>query len=141
MVNRHDVEIISLRQAAVRVPALTLQPAGKLHLPLYSGERSTLPNFLKLFRTWTKGHGTDSALITDESIHVVDKERRELDARHGKESVNKAIAVWSGLVKAIEKDKTLLDMIITTGSPSEAWKISRLLTDHFFQFGSLLVEV
>ena len=26
-------------------------------------------------------------------------------------------------MKGIEKDKTLLDMVITAGSPSEAWKI------------------
>ena len=37
--------------------------------------------------------------------------------------VNQSNVVWTGLVKAIEKDQTLLDMVITAGSPSEAWKI------------------
>ena len=37
--------------------------------------------------------------------------------------MNQSIAVCTGLVKGIEKDKTLLDMVITTGSPSEAWEI------------------
>ena len=41
LVNRHDTEIISLRQAALTEPA---PETAKLHLPLYSGERSTLPN-------------------------------------------------------------------------------------------------
>ena len=88
------------------------ESTGKLPLPLYSGDRSTSPNFLKLFRTWTKGHGTESALIREESIHVVEKERSELGERHGSESVSKAIAVWSGLVKAIKKDSTLSDIIL-----------------------------
>ena len=53
-----------------------------------------------------------------------------MDARHGRESVSKAIAIWSGLVKAIAKDEILLDMIITTGSPSEAWKnLSGMIDD------------
>ena len=60
MVNRHDVEIISLRQAAVSVPALTLEPAGKLPLRLYSGERSTLPKRSETIsnmdkRAWYRG--------------------------------------------------------------------------------------
>ena len=45
MVNRHDTEIISLRQPVMSAPAP--ESTGKLPLPLYSGERSTLPNFLK----------------------------------------------------------------------------------------------
>ena len=49
MVSRHDTEIISLRQAAMSAPAP--ESKAKLHLPLYSNDRSTLPNFLKLFRT------------------------------------------------------------------------------------------
>ena len=36
--------------------------------------------------------------------------------------VNQSIDVWTGLVKGIEKDQTLLDMVITAGSYSEAWK-------------------
>ena len=36
--------------------------------------------------------------------------------------VNQSIDVWTGLVKGIEKDQTLLEMLITAGSSSEAWK-------------------
>ena len=61
----------SLRKAAMSAP--TPVSTGKLPLPLYYSDRSTLPNFLKPFRTWTKGHGTESALISEESIHVKKK--------------------------------------------------------------------
>ena len=71
MVSRHYTEIISLHQAAMSAPAP--ESTGKLPLPLYYSDRSTLPNFLKPFRTWTKGHGTESALISEESIHVKKK--------------------------------------------------------------------
>ena len=68
-------------------------------------------------------HEAGNALVTDYPIRVVGRERAELDSIHGREKVNQSIAVWTGLVKGIDKDKTLLDMVITAGSPSEAWKI------------------
>ena len=92
-------------------------------MQVYSGDRSTLSNFLKLFQTWTLTHEAGKALVADESIRVVGRERAELDNAHGRKKVSQSIAVWTGLVKGIEKDKTLLDMVITAGSPSEAWKI------------------
>ena len=65
----------------------------------------------------------EKAKVTSEPIRVVGKERVELGITHWREKVNQSIAVWKKLVKGIERDKTLLDMIITAGSPSEAWKI------------------
>ena len=50
------------------------------------------------------------------------RDRDELDNAHGKENVNQSVAVWTALVNGIERDKTLLDIILTAGSPSEAWK-------------------
>ena len=61
--------------------------------------------------------------MTNIPVIVVGNEGPELENNHGREKVNQYIAVWTGLVKGIEKDKTLLDMVITAGSPSEAWKI------------------
>ena len=61
--------------------------------------------------------------MTEVPVRVVGNERPELGSIHGREKVNQSIAVWTGLVKGIEKDKTLLAMVITAGSPSEAWKI------------------
>ena len=42
---------------------------------------------------------------------------------------NQYIAVWTRLVKGIEKGKTLSYMVTTAGSPSEAWKILLSLVD------------
>ena len=58
---------------------------------------------------------------------MVGKDWDELDnANNGRENVNQSVAVWTGLKKGIERDKTLLDidLVNTAGSPSEAWKIS-----------------
>ena len=96
---------------------------SRASVPVYSGDRSTLSNYLKLFQTWTSSYAAGNVLVTEVPVRVVGNERPELESIHGREKVNQSIAVWTGLVKGIEKDKTLLDMVITAGSPSEAWKI------------------
>ena len=68
-------------------------------------------------------HEAGNALLSADPIRVVGHERSELESTDGREKVNQSNAVWTGLVKGIEKYKTLLDMVITTGSPSEALKI------------------
>ena len=105
-------------------PTLSREPAkgSRTPMPVYSGDRSTLSNFLKRFQTWTMAHNAGNASVTSEPIRVVGKERAELDSVHGREKVNQSIAVWTGLVKGIERGKTLLDMVTTAGSSSEAWK-------------------
>ena len=64
-------------------------------------------------------HEAGNVLVTEDPARVVGHERSELENIHGKEKVNQSIAVWTGLVKGIEEDKTLLDMVITAESPSE----------------------
>ena len=68
-------------------------------------------------------HDAENTLVASEPIRVVGKDRIELDNAHGREKVNQSIAVWGGLMKGIEQDKTLLDMVIAAGPPSEVWKI------------------
>ena len=92
-------------------------------MPVYSGDRTTLSNFLKLFQTWNLTHEAGNALVTDDPVRVVGRGRSELDSTHRRENVNQSIAVWTRRIKGIENDKTLLDMVITAGSPSETWKI------------------
>ena len=126
MVERHEAEITSLRQARFEIShTLSRGPAesSRAPVPVYSGDRVTLSNFLKLIQTGILTHEAGNALVTDEPIRVVGRERAKLDSAHEREKVNQSIAVWTGLVKGIEKDRTLLDMVITAGSPSEAWKI------------------
>ena len=48
-----------------------------------------------------------NALITADPVGVVGHERPELESIHGKEKVNQSIAVWTRLVKGIEKNKIL----------------------------------
>ena len=65
--------------------------------------------------------GRRKCTINSEPIRVVGKERVELYNARGREKLNQSIAVWTGLKKETERDKTLLHvMVITTGSPSKA---------------------
>ena len=125
MVGRLQAEMSNLLQARVNISS-TLSPANegsRAPVPVYSGDRSTLSNYLKLFQTWTSSYAAGNVLVTKVPVIVVGNERPELENIHGREKVNQSIAVWTDLVKSIEKDNTLLDMVITAGSPSEAWKI------------------
>ena len=73
-----------------------------------SGDRSTLSNYLKLFQTWTSSYAAGNVPVTEVPARVVGNERPELESIHGREKVSQSIAVWTGLVKGIEKDETLL---------------------------------
>ena len=121
MVDRHEAKIAGLRQARFDTPSPTLSrgPAGgsRVPVPVYSGDRSTSPNFLKLFQTWTLAHDAKNAFVTSEPIRVVGKERVELNNAHGREKVNQSIAVWTGLVKGIKRDKTLYIWSVQQGHP------------------------
>ena len=108
MVGRHEAEITSLRQARFDMSfTLSRRPAegSRAPVPVYSGDHSTLSNFLRLLQTWTVTHEAGNALVTDETIRLVGRERAELDSAHGGEKVNQSIAVWTGMVKGIEEDR------------------------------------
>ena len=92
-------------------------------MPLCFGDRSTLPICFRLFRTWAFTHDAANAIVTSEPIRVVGEDRETLDSAHGRNKVNESITAWIALLKGIEQNKTLLDMIIMAGSPSEAWKM------------------
>ena len=84
-VGRHEAEITSLRARFEISPTLSRGPAEgrRTPVPVYSGDPSTLSNFLKLFQTWTLTHEAGNALATDDPIRVVGQERAELDSAHG----------------------------------------------------------
>ena len=48
--------------------------------------------------------------MTEVPVRVVGHERPELENIHGREKANQSFAVWTGLVKGIEKDKNLLSL-------------------------------
>ena len=125
MVGRHETEVAGLRQARLNTSSLTLSrgPAesSRLPVPIYSGDPSTLSNFLKIFRTWTLVHDAENAIVTNEPVRVIGEDRGELDNAHVREKANRSVAVWTSLVKEIKRNKTLLeDMIITAGPLFEA---------------------
>ena len=40
-----------------------------------------------------------------------------------------SLIVWNGLTKAVEKDKTIADIVIGAKTPSEAWKILKSMVE------------
>ena len=91
MVGRYEAEITSLQRARFDMsPTLSRGPAegSRAPVPVYSGDRSTLSNSLKIFQTWTLTHDAGNTLVTTELILVVGRERAELDDAHGRETVN-----------------------------------------------------
>ena len=124
-VGRLQAEMMSNLQARVDISSTLSRTneSGRAPVPVYSGDRSTLSNYLKLFQTWTSSYAAGNVHATEVPVRVVGNERPELESIHGREKANQSITIWTGLVKGIEKDKTLLHMVITAGSPSEAWKI------------------
>ena len=124
-VGRLQAETISLRARNDISPTLSRGPAEGSRAPVsvYSGERSTMSNFLRHFQTWILLHEAGNALVREDPVRVVSHERSELESTYGREKANQSIAVWRRLVKGVEKYKTLLDMVITAGSPSESWEI------------------
>ena len=86
-VGGHEADIINLRQARFEMsPTLSRGPAkgSRTPVPVYSGDRSTLSSFLKLFQTWTLTHEAGNTLVTDDPIRVVGREREERDRAHGR---------------------------------------------------------
>ena len=40
------------------------------------------------------------------------------------------LTVWNGLTKAVEKDKTIADIVVRAKAPSEAWKIRKSMVEN-----------
>ena len=85
MVGWYETEIIAgFRPATLDQPSPTLsrEPAEsrRLPVPIYSGDRSTLPTCFKLFRTWALAHHAVNAIIVSDQICVVGKDRETFDS-------------------------------------------------------------
>ena len=57
-------------------------------MPVYSGDRSTLSNYLKLFQTWSSSYEAENVLVTEVPVRYVGHERPDLESIHGSEKVN-----------------------------------------------------
>ena len=108
-VGRLQAEMSNLQARVDISSTLSRENEGsRAPVPAYSGDRSTLSNYLKLFQTWTSSYATGNECTeTEGPVRVVGNERPELENIHGREKVNQSIAVWTGQVKGIEEDKSL----------------------------------
>ena len=108
------------------------QQAGtdRFPIPMYSGERNSLSRFLKHFYTWALSSQSEDALNHGSPIIMTgDKSRRELEIEYGRQIVAQSLTVWNGLTKAVEKDKTITDIMVRAKAASEAWKILKNMVE------------
>ena len=100
------------------------QQAGTFPIPMYFGERNSLPRFLKLFYSWALSHRSEDALSYSRPVIMTSKKSRsELEGEYGRRDVERSLVVWGALTNAVEKNKTIADIVVGAKAPSEAWKI------------------
>ena len=58
-----------------------------------------------------------------------DKSRRELESEYGIHIVAKSLTVWNGLTKAVEKYKSIADIVVRAKAPPEEWKILKSMVE------------
>ena len=106
------------------------QQTGTFPIPMYSGERSSLSRVLKQFHTWALSSRSEDALSNSRPVILTgDKSRRELEIEYGREIVAQSLTVWNGLIKAVEKDKSVAEIVVRAKAPSEAWKILKSVVE------------
>ena len=49
-----------------------------------------------------------------------DNSRREVEREYGRHIVAQSLTVWSGVTKAVEKDKTIVGIVVEAEAPSTA---------------------
>ena len=112
----YENDVANLRRQVERgsTPLLSHnQQAGTFLIPMYSGERSSLSRFLKQFHTWALLSRSEDALSSSRPVILTgDKSRRELEIEYGRQIVAQSLAVWNGLTKAVEKDKSMADIVV-----------------------------
>ena len=90
-------------------------------IPMYSGERNRLSRFLKHFYTWALSPQSEDALKHSRPIIMTgDSSRRELEREYSRQIVAQSLTVWNGLTKAVEKEKTIADIVVRAKAPSKA---------------------
>ena len=108
------------------------QQAGtdRFPIPMYSGERNSLSRFLKHSFTWALSSQSEDALNHSRPIIMIgDSSRIELEREYGRRIVAQSLTVWNALMKAVEKDKTIADIVVRGKAPSEAWKILKSMVE------------
>ena len=96
------------------------QQAGtdRFSIPMYSGERNSLSRFLKHFYTWVLSSQSEDALSHSCPVIMTwDKSRIELEREYGRHIVAQSLTVWNNLTKAVEKDKSIADIVVRAKAP------------------------
>ena len=131
--NCHENDIADLRRQVERHSTPLPPPnqqAGTFPIPMYSGERSSLSRFLKQFHAWTLSSRSEDALSHSRPVILTgDKSRRELEIEYGRQIVAQSLTVWTGLTKAVEKDRSIADLVVRAKAPSEAWEILKSMVE------------
>ena len=132
-VNCHENDMADFRRQVERgstpLPSQN-QQAGTFPIPMYSGERNSLSRFLKYFYTWALSSRSEDALSHSCLVIMTgDKSRRELEIEYGSQIVAQSLTVWNGLTKAVEKDKSIADIVVRAKAPLEAWKILKSMVE------------
>ena len=58
-----------------------------------------------------------------------DKSRRELEIEYGRQIVAQSLTVWNGLTKAVEKDKSVAEIVVRAKASSEACKMLKSMVE------------
>ena len=132
-VDCYENEMADLRRQVERgstpLPSQNQQP-GTFPIPMYSGERNSLSRFRKHFYTWALSFQSEDALSHSCPVIMTgDKSRRALEIEYGRQIVAQSLTVWNGLTKAVEKDKTIADIVVRAKAPSEVWKILKSMVE------------
>ena len=108
------------------------QQAGtdRFSIPMCSAERNSLSRFLKHFYKWALSSQSEDALSHSCPVIMTgDKSHRELEREYGRHIVAQSLTVWNGLTKAVEKDRSIADIVVRAKAPSEAWKILKSMVE------------
>ena len=123
-VYRQEAEMVELRRPVELGSAPSPPLNDRFTIPIYSGERSTLPRFLKNFYTWALSSQSKNALNHIRPIIMTgDNSRRELEREYGRHIVIQSLTKWNALTKSVEKNKTIADNVAGAKAPLEAGKI------------------
>ena len=77
------------------------QQTGTFPIPMYSEERNSLPQFLKLFYSWALPHRSEDALSYSRPVIMTSKKSQsDLEGEYGRRDVERSLIVWSALTKA-----------------------------------------
>ena len=99
-------------------------------IPMYSGDRRDLSNFINRFFSWAVTQQVEEALTYETPVILTTKKSRvELNQEYGRTRVDKSLCVWAALTKAVERDRSISEIVMNAKAPSQAWVILTSMVD------------